>query len=34
VRTAVVTAILPIVAIFLLFQRFFVKGIAVTCLKG
>jgi ABC-type maltose transport system permease subunit len=34
VLAAVVTAVTPMVAVFLLFQRFFVKGIAVTGLKG
>jgi multiple sugar transport system permease protein len=34
VMAAVVATVTPMVAVFLLFQRFFVKGIAVTGLKG
>lgn len=34
VMAAVVATIAPMIAVFLLFQRFFVKGIAVTGLKG
>ncbi len=34
VMAAVVATVLPMVAVFLAFQRFFVKGIAVTGLKG
>ncbi len=34
VMAAVVTTVAPMVALFLLFQKFFVKGLAVTGLKG
>jgi ABC-type glycerol-3-phosphate transport system permease component len=34
VMAAVISTVAPMVALFLLFQKFFVKGIAVTGLKG
>ena len=34
VMAGVVAAVLPMILIFFAFQRFFIKGIAVTCLKG
>jgi ABC-type glycerol-3-phosphate transport system permease component len=34
VMAAVVAAVLPMIAMFFVFQRFFIKGIAVTGLKG
>ena len=34
VMAAVVAAVLPLIAVFFLFQRFFIQGITVSGLKG